>query len=141
MRKLLTVAALAALNSACALTNYPIITDEDQVRQANGTHIVNTTGRAFVMQKVQVASFVGDTTFNTVWFTNQDQKGNQTLWTHENIGRATRERFEIDAREIQSGHCPSLDAANDMCRESAPHPPSAPSPLCEGEKATQFNAV
>ena len=90
MRKLLAIAVVVGFNSACALTNYPVITDRDQVRQANGTHIVNTTGRAFVMQKIQVASFVGDTSFNTVWFVNQDQKGNQTLWTHENIGRVDR---------------------------------------------------
>lgn len=86
MRKLLAVAVVVGFNSACALTNYPVITDQDQVRQANGTHVVNTTGRAFIMQKVQVASFVGDQSFNTVWFTNQDQKGNQTIWNHQNIG-------------------------------------------------------
>jgi len=86
MKNYLALAAVIGLNSACALTNYPVITDRDQVRQANGTHIVNTTGRAFVMQKIQVASFVGDTSFNTVWFTNQDQRGNQVLWTHMNIG-------------------------------------------------------
>lgn len=89
MKKYLAVAAMAAVamfNSACALSDYPVITDRDQVRQANGTHIVNTTGQAFVMQKVQVASFVGDTSFNAVWFTNQDQSGNQTLYTRMNIG-------------------------------------------------------
>lgn len=52
MRKLLAVATMVAFSSGCALTNYPVITDRDQVRQANGTHIVNTTGRAFVAQKV-----------------------------------------------------------------------------------------
>lgn len=86
MRKLLALAALISLSSACAITDYPVITDQDQVRQANGTHVVNTTGRAFIMQKVQVASFIGDTSFNTVSFVNQDQRGNQTLYTHMNIG-------------------------------------------------------
>lgn len=86
MRKLLAVATMVAFSSGCALTNYPVITDRDQVRQANGTHIVNTTGRAFVAQKVQVASFVGDKSYNAVWFADQDQKGNQSLFTHMNIG-------------------------------------------------------
>lgn len=86
MRRLLALSAIMAFSSACAVTDYPVITDQDQVRQANGTHIVNTTGRAFIMQKVQVASFIGDTSFNAVWFVNQDQRGNQTLYTHMNIG-------------------------------------------------------
>lgn len=86
MQKLLALAALISLSTACAITDYPVITDQDQVRQANGTHVVNTTGRAFMAQKVQVASFIGDTSFNTVSFVNQDQRGNQQLYTHMNIG-------------------------------------------------------
>ena len=86
MRQPLAVAAMVVFSSGCALTNYPVITDRDQVRQANGTHIVNTAGQAFIAQKVQVASFVGDTSYNTVWFTNQQNNGDQTLWTHMNFG-------------------------------------------------------
>ena len=86
MKKFFALAGLVALTSACALTDYPVITDEDQVRQANGTHIVNTSGQAFVLQKVQVASFVGDKSYNAVWFVNQDQKGNQTIYTRMNHG-------------------------------------------------------
>lgn len=82
------VLAIVALTSACHLTEYPIITDEDQTTKVTGTHAVNTTGDAFIAQKAQVAKVDPDgNTYENVWFMNQaNDPSKRTIYNYTNVG-------------------------------------------------------
>ena len=86
LKRISPVVVLAAVFSGCALTDYPVITDEDQVRQDVGTHVVNTAGEAHILEKSRVATIEADRTYEAIWFVNQDQDGDQTIYTKMNHG-------------------------------------------------------
>ena len=87
----------------CALTDYPVITDEDQTFKVIGTHIVNTAGESYIKQKVQIALVKpGGTTVETVWYTNQDGSGNQTIYNRMNVGNISD--FSTVFQEIGRAH-------------------------------------
>lgn len=87
MFRKLPLLLIGVLSAGCALTEYPIITDEDQLPKVLNTHNVNTADLAYVKQKLQVAVIKpGGETRESVWFIQQDAGGNQTISNYVNIG-------------------------------------------------------
>jgi len=83
-------AAAAAMGFGCALTNYELITDNDQ------GGVVNTNGKAYVRQFSQVATSWPDGNDNMVWFVDQKANGNRTLTTYNYATSATDDPFKDD---------------------------------------------
>jgi hypothetical protein len=92
MRKLfyLGFCAVLAMGIGCAITNYDLITDNDQVYKDNCTFpncpaTVNTNGKAHIIESSQVATIWDDGVDEL--FTNVDQKanGDRTLTTYNNF--------------------------------------------------------
>ncbi len=77
MKKLLVLGFGAAMlmGFGCALTDYDTITDND----VGG--IVNTAGKAHILQGIQVAISYSDGTDNLQWFADQKANGDATLYT------------------------------------------------------------
>jgi hypothetical protein len=77
MRKLFIFgfAAAVAMGFGCAITNYELITDNDQ------GGVVNTNGKAYIIS-TQVATIWPDGTDNLIWFVDQKANGDRTLTTY-----------------------------------------------------------
>lgn len=77
MKKLFMFGFVVALTMGlgCAVTNYELITDNDQ----GGT--VNTAGKAYIKQSSQIAFIYPDGTDNMVWNVDQKPSGDRTLYT------------------------------------------------------------
>lgn len=69
----------AAIGFGCGLTNYELITDNDQ------GGVVNTNGKAFIIG-TQVATIWPDGTDNLIWFVDQRANGDRTLTTYNHAG-------------------------------------------------------
>lgn len=91
MRKLVVMAfvAAAAFGFGCAITNYELISDNDQ------GGIVNTNGKAYVKQFAQVATEWPDGVDNIMWFVDQNAAGDRTL-TSENWETTADNLFRDD---------------------------------------------
>ncbi len=85
MRKLfyLGFCLVLAMGVGCALTNYELITDNDQVK-SGGQFVVNTNGKAHVQESVQIALGWSDGYDCTLWFVDQKANGDRTLTTYNN---------------------------------------------------------
>lgn len=84
MRKLLVYTALitiVALTMGCALTNYPVITDD----RGDFSGVIRTGHRAFVMPTSQIATLWSDGSDELVWLVFQNQYGDQKLYTKNNF--------------------------------------------------------
>ena len=96
MKKLLTFGfgfafAVSMLTGfGCALTNYELITDNDQGQSGqkgkghghnNGGGVVDTAGNAYVRQSSQAATTYPDGTDNLIWFVDQKKNGDRKLST------------------------------------------------------------
>ena len=96
MRKLLTFGfgfafAVSMLTGfGCALTNYELITDNDQGQSGpkgkghghnNGGGVVDTAGNSYVRQSSQAATTYPDGTDNLIWFVDQKKNGDRKLST------------------------------------------------------------
>ncbi len=82
---LVLVLALS-MGAGCALTDYSLITDDDQLSNPNltsaaHTNIVNTAGKSYVRQSLQVATLYPDGADNLIWFVDQKTNGDRTLDT------------------------------------------------------------
>lgn len=90
MKKLfyLGLCALLTTGVGCAITNYELITDNDQVSNGQGTGVVNTNGKAMIKQSSQVALIWPDGADTTVWFVDQAANGDRTLSTYNNFSAA-----------------------------------------------------
>lgn len=84
----LAFCAVLSLGVGCALTNYALITDNDQVSNGQGTGVVNTNGKALVKQSSQVATLWPDGADNSVWFVDQGASGDRVLTTYNNFSSA-----------------------------------------------------
>ena len=84
-----TIASLACagtvLATACAVTDYDLITDNDQVSNGKGTGIVNTNGTAFIRNKNFVAMQWPDGTDNLLQYVDQTASGDRTITTYNNF--------------------------------------------------------
>jgi len=98
MKKLfyLGLCALLTTGVGCALTNYELITDNDQVSNGQGTGVVNTNGKALVRQSSQVALTWPDGSDNAVWFVDQAANGDRTLTTYNNFSTGSEPIFPDD---------------------------------------------
>jgi hypothetical protein len=83
-------AAAAAMGFGCAITNYDLITDNDQ------GGVVNTNGKAYIRQSSQVATNWPDGNDNLVWFVDQKANGDRTLTTYNYATSATGDPFKDD---------------------------------------------
>lgn len=83
-------AAAAAMGFGCAVTNYDLITDNDQ------GGVVNTNGKAYIRQSSQVATNWPDGNDNLVWFVDQKANGDRTLTTYNYATSATGDPFKDD---------------------------------------------
>jgi len=85
MKKLfyLGFALVLAMGVGCALTNYELIVDNDQVKQGY-MGPVNTNGKAHVRESSQIATIWPDGTDETLWFVDQKANGDRTLTTYNN---------------------------------------------------------
>ena len=81
LRKTLVTLLAVGFATGCALTDYPVITDADQTNSKKGEHVVNTSGQAVVAQESQVIKTLGDKDYEFVWYVDQDDDGNQTIYT------------------------------------------------------------
>lgn len=98
MKKLfyLGLCALLTTGVGCALSNYELITDNDQVSNGQGSGVVNTNGKALVRQSSQVALGWPDGTDNAVWFVDQAANGDRTLSTYNNFSTGSDPIFPDD---------------------------------------------
>lgn len=91
MKKLfyLGLCALLTTGVGCAITNYELITDNDQVSNGPGAFVVNTNGKALVKQSSQVGLIWPDGVDNAVWFVDQAANGDRSLATYNNFSTST----------------------------------------------------
>lgn len=92
MKKLFLFAAVVALTMGfgCALSNYALITDNDQ----GGT--VNTNGKAYIKPSSQIAFIYPDGTDNETWWVNQATNGDRVLDTINFHRALTESPFKDD---------------------------------------------
>ncbi len=97
MRKLfyLGFCFILAAGVGCAITDYDLIVDNDQVKQGS-SGIVNTTGKAHIIESSQVATLWPDGSDETFSFVDQKANGDQTLTTYNNYGTGSDPYFHDD---------------------------------------------
>jgi hypothetical protein len=89
-RSIVTMSALfcvaLALGTGCAISNYALITDNDQVSNGQGSGIVNTNGKAVLRTEFfrPVAEYP-DGTDQLIHMVDQKANGNRTLTTYNNF--------------------------------------------------------
>lgn len=74
-----------AMGVGCAITDYEVITDNDQTLNGQGSGVVNTSGKAHVRESSQVATLWADGNDELIWFVDQKANGDQTLSTYNNF--------------------------------------------------------
>ncbi len=87
MRKLVYLAfcAVLAIGAGCAITDYALITDNEQVPNGRGQGVVNTNGKAHIIESIQAAFIFGDgSTEEWLTFVDQDASGDRTLTSYGN---------------------------------------------------------
>jgi len=77
-------AVIVAAGTGCAITNYSLITDNDQVRSDGGSGAVNTAGKAKIHLPAQVAWVYADGTDELFHMVDQTASGDRTLTTYNN---------------------------------------------------------
>lgn len=74
-----------AMGVGCAITDYALITDNDQTRNGQGTGTVNTNGKAHIREGSQVASGYPDGYDELFSFVDQSANGDRVLTTYDNF--------------------------------------------------------
>jgi hypothetical protein len=80
----------------CAITNYGIITDNDQVSNGQGSGIVNTAGKAHLFESSQIATIWPDGTDELFAAIDQKSDGSSTITTYNNFSTGTDPIFHDD---------------------------------------------
>lgn len=90
MRKLfyLGFCLVLAMGVGCAITNYSLITDNDQVANGQGTGIVNTNGKAHIIEGSQIATLWPDGADEWLNFVDQKANGDRVLTNYNNFSAA-----------------------------------------------------
>lgn len=98
MRKLFYLGFCLVLVSSvgCVLTNYELITDNDQVANGQGTGVVNTNGKAHIRESSQIATIWPEGTEELIWFVDQKSNGDRTLTTYNNFSTGVDPIFHDD---------------------------------------------
>lgn len=76
------------LGLGCAITDYGLITDNDQTANGQGTGIVNTNGQAHIREGLTVVTIWSDGTDESIYFVDQKANGDRTLTTYNNYSTA-----------------------------------------------------
>lgn len=84
-----------AMGVGCAITNYDLITDNDQVSNGQGTGVVNTNGKALIMS-AQVATTWADGSDELFSMVDQKSNGDRTLTTYNNFSTGDDPIFRDD---------------------------------------------
>lgn len=85
MRPAMIVLFAATVLTSCAVTDYDLITDNDQVANGKGSGIVNTNGKAHILHSFQFATTWADGTDETFTFVDQKANGDRVLTTYNNF--------------------------------------------------------
>jgi hypothetical protein len=87
MRKLfyLGFCVVLATGVGCAITDYELITDTDQLNGAETDAVVNTNGKAHIMESSQVATIWSDGTDELFSMVDQKANGDRTITTYNNF--------------------------------------------------------
>lgn len=90
MKKLfyLGFALVLAMGVGCAITDYSVIVDNDQVANGQGSGIVNTSGKAHLVEGSQIATLWPDGADEIINFVDQKANGDQVLTTYNNFSSA-----------------------------------------------------
>ena len=85
------------VGSGCALTEYELITDNDQVgRSGAAEKIINTNGKAKINTWIKVASTYSDGRDEIFWMTDQRADGTATITTYNNFSTGGGAIFHDD---------------------------------------------
>lgn len=86
MKKLLYLGfcLVLAMGVGCAITNYSLITDNDQVSNGQGSGVINTNGKAKITS-AQVATIWPDGSDELFTMVDQKTNGDRTLTTYNNF--------------------------------------------------------
>lgn len=121
MKKLfyLSFCAVLALGVGCAITDYGLITDNDQVANGQGSGVVNTNGKAHLREGFQIATIWADGTDELISFVDQKANGDQTLSTYNNFSSGGAPTFHDDfyCNPDRSG-CAISTSANPLVGDS-----------------------
>lgn len=85
-----------AMSVGCAITNYGLITDNDQVANGQGSGVVNTNGKAKVYSSSQIATIWSDGTDELFTMVDQKANGDRTLTTYNNFSTGGDPTFHDD---------------------------------------------
>ncbi|ANM31381.1 hypothetical protein ABI59_20100 [Acidobacteria bacterium Mor1] len=93
----LLFAAVLCTSSGCWISNYGLITDNNQISDPGGPRdIVVTNGKAKLVYASQWATTWADGTDENLTYIRQDASGAQTLYTHNNFSVAGDATFSDD---------------------------------------------
>lgn len=97
MRKLfyLGMCAVLSMGVGCALTNYDLIVDNDQVSNGQGSGVVNTNGKAYV-HNFKIGTIWPDGVDVQLWFVDQAANGDRTCTTYNDFSTLDEPWFPDD---------------------------------------------
>ena len=84
-----------AMGVGCAITDYDLIVDNDQVSNGQGSGVINTNGKAKIMS-AQFATIWSDGSDELFSMVDQKANGDRTLTTYNNFSTATEPTFLDD---------------------------------------------
>lgn len=98
MKKLLYLGfcAMLSLGVGCAITDYSLITDNDQVANGQGSGVVNTNGKAHLIESSQIATIWPDGTDEWIAFVDQKANGDRTITNYNNFSTGGFPTFHDD---------------------------------------------
>lgn len=98
MKKLfyLGFCVMLSLGVGCAITNYSLIMDNDQVANGQGTGVVNTNGKAHLRESSQIATIWPDGTDEWIAFVDQKANGDRTITNYNNFSTGGDPTFHDD---------------------------------------------
>lgn len=98
MKKLIRLGfcGMLSLGVGCAITDYQLITDNDQVANGQGSGVVNTQGKAHILRKSRAAIVWPDGTDEFIHFVDQKSNGDRTLTTYNNFSTGSDPTFHND---------------------------------------------
>lgn len=98
MRKLfyLGFCLVLAMGVGCAITDYSLITDNDQVANGQGSGVVNTNGKAHIIESSQIATIWPDGTDEYFSMVDQKANGDRTITTYNNYSTGGAPTFHDD---------------------------------------------
>jgi hypothetical protein len=85
-----------AMGVGCAITNYSLITDNDQVSNGQGSGVVNTNGKAKLIPSAQIATIWSDGTDELFSMVDQKANGDRTITTYNNFSTGGDPTFSDD---------------------------------------------